>query len=678
MRIMFMSNSLWCGTGYGIQAKYLLPRFEAMGHQVAQFAFYGLQGALINVGNMPIYPVGFDLYGNDICEAHAEHFKADLVITLLDVWVLKNFGAKRMHWSPWLPIDHQPAPPAVVKALEGAYRVITYAEFGQRMLRDEGIESVLIPHGVDTKTFTPGNKDEAKRKLGYSEDSFLVGMVAANKGYPARKAFPEALTAFARFWRSHPQAKLYLHTQEGTQMHGIDLDALLHSLGIPEDGVVYFCDQYRQMLGFPSEYMAMAYNAMDVLLSPSMSEGFGLPILEAEACGTPVITTAFASMPELTWAGWSVPPVQLFWSPMNSWIAMPSIAGIEQALEAAWEVRGSPMMRQMAREGAMAYDWDRLATERWQPFLAEIEEEITQEKARTRPRPHIVNAECEAGGHLWSAVDKDGKVYARTALVDKGDLCIPCVRPGCEAELRIHGGQRIENPTGFGLTLSNGMTLDLVDHPMGAIHKIAFREATATYHLDKIAFLPGDLVLDIGAHVGVVSLWIARQYPEVEVWAYEPIPENYERLEENLRRNDASNVIPHQLAVTGDGRAVDIYGDLSHNSGGVSMFGNHAMPQYCVSSITLAHIMAGLSKGKRVKVLKLDVEGAEYEILRARPELLERVEYLCAEFHASKTLQRAGCMPGELRRLVAKYIAPEKLFIETVQIEEGEDKAEDA
>jgi len=211
--------------------------------------------------------------------------------------------------------------------------------------------------------------------MGFPEDCFLCGMVAANKGYPARKSFPEVLWAFASFWRRHPEARLYLHTTELPVHGGIDLDALLHALGIPEDGVVYFCDQYHNILGFPTEYMAMAYNAMDVLLSPSMSEGFGLPILEAEACGVPVITTNISSMPELTWAGWQVPG-QPFWTPMNSWVRLPSIDEIEECLELAWDSKGDPDLAQRAREGALPYDWGTLVENKWRPFLEQIEGEI--------------------------------------------------------------------------------------------------------------------------------------------------------------------------------------------------------------------------------------------------------------------------------------------------------------
>jgi glycosyltransferase involved in cell wall biosynthesis len=59
----------------------------------------------------------------------------------------------------------------------------------------------------------------------------------------------------------------------------------------------------------PAEDLPIVYNLADVFVYPSLYEGFGLPPLEAMACGTPVITTAVSSMPEhVGEAGLLIPP----------------------------------------------------------------------------------------------------------------------------------------------------------------------------------------------------------------------------------------------------------------------------------------------------------------------------------------------------------------------------------
>lgn len=49
----------------------------------------------------------------------------------------------------------------------------------------------------------------------------------------------------------------------------------------------------------PDEYLTLLYNAADLFVYPSLYEGFGLPPLEAMACGTPVITSNTSSLPEV-------------------------------------------------------------------------------------------------------------------------------------------------------------------------------------------------------------------------------------------------------------------------------------------------------------------------------------------------------------------------------------------
>ena len=79
MKILFASNALWAGTGYGVQAGHLLPRLrDQLGHEVAQFAWWGLQGGMMAADGIPIYPRGEDRYGNDVTGTWARHFGADL------------------------------------------------------------------------------------------------------------------------------------------------------------------------------------------------------------------------------------------------------------------------------------------------------------------------------------------------------------------------------------------------------------------------------------------------------------------------------------------------------------------------------------------------------------------------------------------------------------------------
>jgi FkbM family methyltransferase len=93
--------------------------------------------------------------------------------------------------------------------------------------------------------------------------------------------------------------------------------------------------------------------------------------------------------------------------------------------------------------------------------------------------------------------------------------------------------------------------------------------ARGEYNLAAIPFRPGDVVVDIGANVGVVSVFLAKRFPQLSIYAFEPVPPIYEQLCRNVASNGAFNIRPFNLAVTGDGKPVCIHFD-PHNPGGSS------------------------------------------------------------------------------------------------------------
>jgi glycosyltransferase involved in cell wall biosynthesis len=382
VKILWCSNAMWAHTGYAVQAQHLLPRLQALGHDVAQFAWWGLRGGVIRANGITIYPRGRESFGYDVIGAHAEHFGADLVISLQDVWVLPNDYVDRVGrpWACWFPVDQDPAPSDVVRVAKTATYPIVYSQFGARLMLDAGVPCHYIPHGVNMDVFKPSDETRAviRERLGWSEGAFVAAIVAANKGYPSRKAYPEQMMAFAAFAEDHPRARLYVHANKTTARGGLDLCALAGSLEI-EDRVI-FVDQYDYLTGLPDTYMADVYNAADVLLAATMTEGFGIPIVEAQACGCPVITTGFSSMPELTVNGIVTEALQPFWTTLDSWCVVPSVADITRALHevAAW----SPETRRNnARRGVVAmgrYDWNAVVATWWRPFLCEVARDIGQ------------------------------------------------------------------------------------------------------------------------------------------------------------------------------------------------------------------------------------------------------------------------------------------------------------
>lgn len=182
------------------------------------------------------------------------------------------------------------------------------------------------------------------------------------------------------------------------------------------------------------------------------------------------------------------------------------------------------------------------------------------------------------------------------------------------------------------------------------------------YGFEQIPFAPGDVVIDVGANVGIVSIYLAKRFPKLKILAFEPIPENFVHLKHNLRLNQVRNVYAHNLAVTRDGRDLEMILNTDNTGGATAVLQNMRLPghaNYRVPSISLDSVFKRF-RVRRCKLLKVDCEGSEHEILH-HASVLERVEYLSAEFHINGHLERQG---HSIERLVAhcqQHLQPGRL-----------------
>jgi glycosyltransferase involved in cell wall biosynthesis len=384
MRILWHSSAPWSPSGYGRQVALFASRL-ARHAELAISAFHGLQGARIRWNGLDVYPSFGGTYGNECILGHAESFfgrpRDGLVLTLLDVPALDTAIWSRLDVACWVPVDHDPAPQVVRSFFARTAAIpIAMSRFGEERLK--GVDALYVPHGVDTAVFSPRPQSEARQRVGLPESAFVVGAVAMNKGYPSRKSLPQIVEAFAAFRARHPEAILYLHTDlGGAYQEGVDLGPLLHVFGLDPE-IVRFPDQYRyQFDPFDDEHMADVYSALDVLLNPAMGEGFGLPVLEAQACGVPAIVTDFTAMSEVCGAGWKV-GYDRVWTPMRAWQAWPDVEQIVESLEACFELSGQARdeLSAQAREHALRYDADRVLAEHWLPALAEVERRLADRR----------------------------------------------------------------------------------------------------------------------------------------------------------------------------------------------------------------------------------------------------------------------------------------------------------
>jgi glycosyltransferase involved in cell wall biosynthesis len=205
-----------------------------------------------------------------------------------------------------------------------------------------------------------------------AEGKFVVGMVAANKasGMVHRKAFSENIMAFSIFHKKHPDAILYLHTDPLGRSGGWNIPSLLGSLSIPQEAVC-FPDPNDYRFGLAHSDLAAFYTSFDVLLATSYGEGFGVPTMEAQACGTRVIGSNWAATPDLVSEdSWLVDGTPAWDSGQNAWWQTPNIPSIVNALELAYaEDRGKS---QVAIDFAKDFDVETVWKKYWLPTLGKL------------------------------------------------------------------------------------------------------------------------------------------------------------------------------------------------------------------------------------------------------------------------------------------------------------------
>lgn len=385
----FHSNSPHAATGYGQQTQQLVSRMLADDHRIALVSNYGHEGGVSEFNGTTVFPRGWDAWNNDMVDPtflewqrlHPDH--AHMIFTLFDVWVYSAPAFDKYPVASWVPIDHAPAPPAV-KAFLSKPNVtpIAMSQFGVKMLSDAGIECEYVPHAIDTSLFKPtkrvliGEQEMTGREvMRVPDDAFVVGMFAANKGIPSRKAFGENIFAFSLFARDKPDAVLYLHTnREG--LGGLDLDAVVKACAL-KPHQVRFVHQWGYRLGLEPKIVATLMSACDVGLLASCGEGFGIPAIELQACGTRVIVNGFSAQPELVGDGWITECQPLWDGPQGAWSSMPSIASIVDRLEQAY-ARGQGRSSKAVKFVQRNYDADKVYREQWRSVLERLAERASR------------------------------------------------------------------------------------------------------------------------------------------------------------------------------------------------------------------------------------------------------------------------------------------------------------
>lgn len=132
------------------------------------------------------------------------------------------------------------------------------------------------------------------------------------------------------------------------------------------------------------------------------------------------------------------------------------------------------------------------------------------------------------------------------------------------------------------------------------------------------------IMLDVGANLGCMALVLSKCRPLLEAHAFEPSPESYERLKENLRSNGCDSVNAHQLALGRSENSLEFINDPESPATNRFLRSGEASggaPVINVQVTTLDRFL-DINQIRQVAFLKIDVEGFEADVFRGAQRLL--------------------------------------------------------
>lgn len=383
MKILSFGDNPLTSTGYGCVWNNLLTRwtkikpeweFYHVGWQSRDRPHKTLEG-------YHILPMGKVEYGYDVVFSNLMKYEPDFLVTLCDVGWQSGFidgvrEAKKQGWrGKWVmytPIDTHSWAMGWDDIFKQPDINISMAKFGKQQMDLHNVPNRLIEHGVDLNDFKPvEDRQKVKKKFGM-EDKFIVGFVGRNQ---TRKMIDRLLLAFSHFQKDKEDVILLLHTDEEPAGQGWSLKYMqwLYKIEDKLKLTKVGLDVYARQ-GIGESTMNEIYNLSDVFCYMTGGEGFGLPGIECQAAGTPLLMTDCSTALDLCREENKIPVLKdSYGRPVCNVgtngvdFKIPDDLAAAKLLEERykeWKEGKLEDRRKEAREFAMAYDWQPIA-EKW-------------------------------------------------------------------------------------------------------------------------------------------------------------------------------------------------------------------------------------------------------------------------------------------------------------------------
>ncbi len=381
MKILFYTNPPYCNSGYGRCCRWISKFLKDDGHAVGIAPNVAFGPGRLDIGGMPLYAQG-GRFSQDPAIWHYLKNKYECLLMQYDIWAMRRLvelvKKHRVVFVPYVPLDHAEMQPQVFENLKPAIYIVAMCEYGLNQLKQAGFKNITyIYHGVDCKVYKPIKdkngvipREQFRRNLGFEPDTFVIGIVKMNKG--TRSALPEQLEIIKIFKDQNPDIRIgiYLHTELNAE-NGYNLSVVLKMLGLSE--ITRNADLYKYFAGGYSDIqMAKMFNACDVTMGCTYSEGFGMPVAESIACGTPVVAGNYTSLTELLKP---VIPELLVDAVSTIWQQVPAryfLIDKDKAVESLEKVANTDpdyYVDRLANYAKKTFDWRTVIGPQWKKFF---------------------------------------------------------------------------------------------------------------------------------------------------------------------------------------------------------------------------------------------------------------------------------------------------------------------
>jgi glycosyltransferase involved in cell wall biosynthesis len=348
-KILVCSESIKTHSGFGVYNKRLLESLHKSGkYELAEFASYGFIGdkeqQKIPWKYYPNHVVKEDPRSNEFNSVQENQFgrwrfdrvvldfRPDIVIDVRDYWMSYFEGnsclRKYFKWYLMPTVDSAPQKEEWLDTYLNADKIFTYSDWGRDVLNQQTSNQIrfadVVSPGVNLDEFTiEPNTADIKRALMIDPDSLIIGTVMRNQ---PRKLYPELIRAFEKIIeRLDPSIadKTYLYFHTCYPDNGWDFVELIKGSSVADKifftyacrncGAVFaslFSDCLQPCFkcknksaftpnvsnGLDTSVLVKVINTFDIYVQYAICEGFGMPQIEAAACGLPIMSVEYSAM----------------------------------------------------------------------------------------------------------------------------------------------------------------------------------------------------------------------------------------------------------------------------------------------------------------------------------------------------------------------------------------------